>query len=900
MKQTLIALATATLLTTTAFGEPTAIWHFNDGQAGETASTVANAINAQTLQGQAGSYGKGTLPAYAADAPAQEIWDGGNYTLACPQNTLSLQFVNEPQGTLSPFGGDVSISGADPATHAPNLTVEAFVKVNRQMPHHVLLASKRRDGQSGATWSLSIDPAGQVRVRFDTQTADDPDRKGFNRTIPATGNITDGQWHHVAFTFDHEQQAAVIYIDYQKCGGGTTTGPLVYDDSDIVLGRGLDGWLDEVRLSAAVLHPEQFLRRTQFFSELKKKVSQPTFLDQTHTRVQSALSPDLVRIGTLIPKSIDDIETPMWSLGCETLDRSLADWDAYKGYLRPLGIKRIRLQGGWNRTETKKGEYDFAWLDQIVDDAIKRGLIVCLETSYNNRLYEPGGATGPGGQLPDGEETLAAWDRWVEAMVQRYSAKGVKEWMMYNEPNLNKANTVERIVANNIRTAEIIKRVDPEAKIGAFVLAGLKVDLLEALLTQIKEQGKLDLFQWAIYHGYSGNPDRLNASMDELNAMLQRLAPNVRPWQGEAGCASEEVQYALSGIAWTEYSHAKWNARRMLCDFGHDIDSSVFTISDLSYHKDFISRYGLLKTNPDNSIIKVKDAYYTVQNVVSFFNAALTRIPDYPLTIAGTDKELIWFAFRDRESGLDAVTIWDGTEVPSNASDIELVDLEIADGSFETPVWIDIVTGNVYEIPAEQMARDGKIVRFMNIPVYDGPGVLTDRSLLTIEPARTKKKTAAKKPKTAPETAQTPEDLKLQKYLLPGTQQPAPAVLILAAGDAAVAEMPQWFNRQDVHAFVLETVNDNDVNAALALLRSRAAEWQIKGDAVGVLTFGTDSDSITKGVGKQADFVILIAAQPGDVSPPPADAKPPIFIGTKDAWKEPLTKWLDKRKGSVF
>ena len=48
------------------------------------------------------------------------------------------------------------------------------------------------------------------------------------------------------------------------------------------------------------------------------------------------------------------------------------------------------------------------------------------------------GAPGRADSLPEGEETLAAWDRWVEAMVRRYAPKGVKEWMMYNEPNLNK------------------------------------------------------------------------------------------------------------------------------------------------------------------------------------------------------------------------------------------------------------------------------------------------------------------------------------------------------------------------------------------------------------------------------------------------------------------------------
>jgi len=735
-------LAALMLAAGTAFAEPTGFWHFDDSNPGETTTALASEFNTSTLKAKAGVYGKGTPPVFDAETPATKVWDGGTFLIANPDNRSSLRFNNEGNsGSLAPAGGDVTASGADATTHAADLTVEAFVKVSRQMPHHVLIASKRRNGQSGATWSLSIDPAGRVRVRFDTQ----PDARaaggpGFNQSIGSTGNLTDGEWHHVALTFDDATRSAAIYVDYERCGGGVTTGPLVYDESELVFGRGLDGWLDEVRITPEVLHPEQFLRTTRYFSEQRKQKSHPAFLDQTHTRVQSALKPNLKRIGTLIPKSVDEIETSMWSLGCETLDRDLANWDAYKGYLQPLGIKRIRLQGGWNRTEKKKGVYDFAWLDRIVDDAIARGLEVCLETSYNNRLYEPRGATGPGGQLPASEETLAAWDRWVEAMVQRYSAKGVKEWMMYNEPNLNKANTLERIVANNIRTAAIIKRVDPGAKIGAFVLAGLNLKMLESLLTEVKAQGKIDLFHWAIYHGYSGNPDRLNASMDELNAMLKRVAPNIRPWQGEAGCASEEVQYALSGIDWTEYSHAKWNARRMLCDIGHDIESSVFTISDLSYHKDFISRYGLLKTNPDNSIIKVKAAYYTVQNVVSVFNDALVRIPDYELTIAGMDEDLTWFAFRDKQSGLDVVTLWDGTELPSNASDIELVDVAIKDGRFETPVWIDMITGNVYEMPAEQVARDEDTILFKDVPIYDGPGVITDKSLLSFEPARQKKK----------------------------------------------------------------------------------------------------------------------------------------------------------------
>ncbi|QNN22677.1 hypothetical protein HED60_10510 [Planctomycetales bacterium ZRK34] len=909
MKSLLTTIAALTLTTSAAFGETAGYWSFDSGQPGETAKVIASEID-PALEGKAGVNETGAPPVFSDAVPMATVWDGSTYTPANQKNEGSLQFTNDSaKDGVAPIGGDVIVPGDHAKLHSPSLTIEAFVKVNRPTSRFVLIASKRRD-QTGATWSLAIDPEGRLRARFDTQTNDDPDRKGFNQGFGSSTDVADGVWHHVALTFDHETRQVALYVDYRKSGGGTTAGPLVYDNSDLVIGRGLDGWLDEVRITDQALHPEQLLRRTQFFSGMQNKPRQPVFLDQTFTRVQSALSPELQRIGTLIPKSVDEIETSMWSLGCETLDRSLADWDAYKGYLEPLGIRRIRLQGGWNRTEKKKGEYDFAWLDHIVDDAIDRGLEVCLETSYNNRLYEPGGATGPGGKLPSGEETLAAWDRWVEAMVQRYSAKGVKEWMMYNEPNLNKANTYDDIVANNIRTAQIIKRVDPEAKVGAFVLAGLNVNMLEKLLTKISDQGKLDLFEWAIYHGYSGNPDRLNPSMDALHEMLDRVAPNIRPWQGEAGCASEAVQYALSGIDWTEYSHAKWNARRMLCDIGHDVESSVFTISDLSYHKDFISRYGLLKTNPDNSIIKVKSAYYTVQNVVSVFNDALARVPDYKMTITGTDKQLTWFAFRDRETGLDVVTLWDGTELPSNDSNITPVDVEIEGGRFESPVWIDTITGNIYEIPAEQIQREGDVVRFKDVPVYDGPGVITDKSLLKFEPARAskKKKKAKKAPK--PETKQAAPDVasKLKAFRLPGTQQPAPAVVILGGAEQLAGETAKWLNEQDVHAFVL-TVDKgaepkaiaSEVRASLTYLRGQTGPWQIKADAIGVMALDAKAAAAAITVTKDADFTALIQTSDEQTFENLPEAKPEaLFTGSKDTWQKSLAKWLEKHKGKVF
>ena len=80
---------------------------------------------------------------------------------------------------------------------------------------------------------------------------------------------------------------------------------------------------------------------------------------------------DMECIGTIRPHAVSQIRGSNWTLGCETLDRDFADFEAYKEYLAPLGIKTIRLQAGWAKCEREKGRYDFAWLDKIVDYAVE-------------------------------------------------------------------------------------------------------------------------------------------------------------------------------------------------------------------------------------------------------------------------------------------------------------------------------------------------------------------------------------------------------------------------------------------------------------------------------------------------------------------------------------------------
>lgn len=112
-------------------------------------------------------------------------------------------------------------------------------------------------------------------------------------------------------------------------------------------------------------------------------------LDVSPDRVKTPLRVEMERIGTLRPRSVGEIRGSNWTLGCETLDRDFAIFDEYKAFLAPLGIKTIRLQAGWAKCEKKKGKYDFAWLDKIIDYACSQGINVLLETGYGNPVDVP-------------------------------------------------------------------------------------------------------------------------------------------------------------------------------------------------------------------------------------------------------------------------------------------------------------------------------------------------------------------------------------------------------------------------------------------------------------------------------------------------------------------------------
>ncbi len=478
-------------------------------------------------------------------------------------------------------------------------------------------------------------------------------------------------------------------------------------------------------------------------------------IDTSADRVKTPLKVDMARIGTIRPRAVSEIRDSNWTLGCETIERGYADFWQYADYIAPLGIKTIRIQTGWARCEPEKGRFDFEWLDKIVDFARSKGVNVLLETSYGNPIYPGAGGWDLGAGFPTSEEGLAAWDRWIETLATHYKGR-VRDWAMWNEPDIRNpalpgheaAKTPQEIAVFNVRTAKIIRKVIPDSRIAGLSLATVKAEFFEDCLKAMGEDVKL--FDWFIYHGYAAAPESSYDSVEKLKMVLKQYHPAAKMRQGENGCPSElAMRFAMSGVAWSEYSQAKWDMRRMLGDLGHDVESSVFTICDFNHTGREINRKGLLRANAGKKVIAVKRAYYAVQNVVSVFDSDVTRIAEPAIT--NVDISVAYYEYRNR-AGLPIYAFWScgsPERVSASANPKERrykTVYERPGDSFETrptvftvkgrpmkdPVWVDMLTGRIYAYPKGKMREADGETFYIDVPVYDSPCLLAERAALDL------------------------------------------------------------------------------------------------------------------------------------------------------------------------
>ena len=461
----------------------------------------------------------------------------------------------------------------------------------------------------------------------------------------------------------------------------------------------------------------------------------------------------LRKIGDVPAVHSSNVKHSSWGLGFEKLDRAV--FDPVKAYdkVAALGVKHLRIQSGWARTEQREGELDFRWLDDIVENLLRRGLEPWICLCYGNGLYDDAAREvfGAVGCPPiHTEHQKSAWRRYVTSLTARYRNR-VSRFEIWNEPDgiwcwkHGISGTEYALFARE--TASAIRAGSPEAEvIGGAICRYDYSWLADFLATGVAAE--LDAIS---YHCY--NPDELDsiATVRRLRGICQRENPKLRFLQGETGAQSREGGAgALCEGAWTQERQAKFLARMLLSHFAEGVEiNSYFScldmiealngkVGDTASYLDY-GYFGVLGAEFDadgrsTGEYQPKMSYRTLQTLAAIFREEIVRMESPVHFLSGLwsprllrnddtgDGDVLSFCFR-KPAGTGFV-YWKAAELLSS-SYLGSVSLEMV-GIPGEAVLVDLLDGSIYEIPPEAIeTKPGTTYRrFLHLPLRDSPLLL--------------------------------------------------------------------------------------------------------------------------------------------------------------------------------
>ena len=461
----------------------------------------------------------------------------------------------------------------------------------------------------------------------------------------------------------------------------------------------------------------------------------------------------LIPVGKVQPKHSTEVVNSRIGLGFEKLDRGV--FDAEKAYdkVAALGVKWIRIQSGWARTETEKGVYHWEWIDSIVDNLLLRRLRPWVCLCYGNALYsdmakEVFGAAG----VPPvhTEEEKQAWHDYVVAFVKHFKDR-IHPYEVWNEPDgiwCWKTGVSAEEYGNFVcATAQAIREVDTECEIYAGSVCLRDLFFIDTAL----RTGMADCIDAITYHEYTADETTVFERVDTLRALAHCYNPKIDIIQGESGSQSRsDGNGALHHQSWTPSKQMRQLLRHTAADLISNVKFiSYFSamdmiealngkVGDQSSYMDF-GYFGVIGADFDENGIASgnytpKPSYYALQNLASIFsenfeNATLPilRLPQKNIPERGYMDdhigEVISGGFR-RPNGACAFVYWTPTDLMTTTYD-HFFTLQVAGIPGEIRL-IDPADGTIYQIPENQIEDRGNNQKMLlHIPIRDYPLILT-------------------------------------------------------------------------------------------------------------------------------------------------------------------------------
>lgn len=445
-------------------------------------------------------------------------------------------------------------------------------------------------------------------------------------------------------------------------------------------------------------------------------------------------------LGKIAPRDSLSIAASPLSVGFETLDRKLFDPERTYPHLARLGVKWARVHTGWCRTELSRGEYDFGWLDAVVDQLLKIGIQPWFCVGFGNRLYMPGAPFESAvGWVPmHSKEAQAAWVRYVAALAGHYRGR-VRHFEIWNEPQGESfwrpdEPGPDKYVELVKLTVPAIRERQPDAVIIGGAVAGMDTKFFEACM----KCGLGEHIQKASFHSYRPLPEHnYEADVVRWRKIIAQHQPGIPLWHGEVGAASQPGGAGgRANYAWTEPRQAKWLLRRFVSDLRMEIElvSYFHTVDLVNY---FGSDGPSGKTNFKGLLrgtgYTPKPAYFAYQCLCALFDAETGRV-ELPMSfapVAGAEpvntSEINFAGFARKGWAMHVYWHPCGHEMERPDERIDLTLGTAAEARLTQPVLVDPLTSTVYQLDGAKLRGD--LWRLADAPLAGHPLIVTDRQV---------------------------------------------------------------------------------------------------------------------------------------------------------------------------
>ena len=451
--------------------------------------------------------------------------------------------------------------------------------------------------------------------------------------------------------------------------------------------------------------------------------------------------------GHLRVRSASEWHSSRLGIGFEKLDRAVFEPERAYDKLEKVGIKWVRIQSGWARTEKEPGVYDFAWLDDIVDNLIARGMIPWMCLCYGNGLYDDFAKEvfGAAGCPPvHTVEQKAAWCRYIAAVAEHFRGR-IVHYEIWNEPDGSHAwkhgVNAKEYGEFAIATAKVLRETDP----GCYIIGGSTFTSPIGFVQEMLSTGLGAYLDGYTFHEYTYTEENVSQTVKALRGMFAlHGCPHIEIIQGESGAQSRPNGHgAMAEGAWTPRIQSKQLLRHLTIDLLNNVKfTSFFTcvdmveawfgkVGDPASILDY-GYFGILGADFNERGIATgeytpKPSYYALQNLAALLGGELTT-EDLPLvfhrenarhlgkTMTMAGYEITYGGFR-LDNGAKALAYW----YPANLMTTEFEGAVTVEFAMQGEVHlVDPMDGSVYQIDGIETNEHG-VTWIHNLPIRDYP-----------------------------------------------------------------------------------------------------------------------------------------------------------------------------------